>query len=140
MTASFGRALGLIAALLLGATASAQPVELTGTDVVLLWWEEADGPVATYEAQLSYADGTADESVIGLPPQEFMPRRGIPFQLSVRACWQADPLNVVCDGPWSEPSAELRLCPLRSDIDCNLLVNTSDFVILSQDWQEAADE
>ena len=125
--------------------ALAEPIRITGRTELTFGWAAASGPVTACEARLAYADGTWSTSVRGLPPQTFKPRKGIPFKLSVRACQKADTGLTVCDGEWSEPTAELRLCPLRADIDCEvregrLIVGARDFVILSHDWGQTVDE
>ena len=135
----------LLVALLFPVAASADPIRITGRIELTFGWAAASGPVETYEAKLTYADGTWSTSVRGLPPQTFTPRKGIPFRLSVRACQKADTGLTVCDGEWSTPTAELRLCPLRADIDCiprdgHLAVGPQDFIILSQDWGQTVEE
>ena len=130
-------ALAALCLLAMPAVALAQPIELTGTDTVRLWWEPASGPVVAYEARLLYLDGTeSTPSIVGLPPQQFVPRKGIAFRLAVRACSEGP----VCNGLWSEPSREVKLCPIPSDVDCNLGVGVSDFTLLVNSWGESVDE
>jgi len=133
----------LFCLLALPLVAQAQPIELTGTDMVRFWWPAATGPVAAYEAKLVYLDGTESTPQIGsAPPRQFTPRKGIAFKLAVRACTaEPDTGLVVCEGEWSEPSVDVRLCPLagKGDADCSLSVGMSDFGILLRSWGETAE-
>ena len=138
----------LIALLILPLVALAEPLEITGTDTLTLVWRESVsmdiariGPVIGYATKLVYMDGTEGEVVVvDKPEHQVRPRKGVPWQLHVRACRTADTGLTVCDGPWGEPSALWVLCPLRADIDCNLTVGANDSIILSQDWGETVDE
>ena len=136
------RPLALAALLAMPLVAQAQPIELTGTDHVRFWWQPATGPVAAYEAKLVYLDGTeSTPRVGGAPPRQFTPRKGIPFKLAVRACTaEPDTGLVVCEGEWSEPSVDVKLCPIAADVDCNLAVGMSDFGMVMRDWAMTAEE
>ena len=138
------RHLVLAALLAMPALALAEPTEITGTDSVRFMWEAATGsiPTVAYEAKLVYLDGTESASIVttAAVTGPITPRKGIPFSLKVRACRLADTGPTVCDGEWGEPSDAKVLCPLRADIDCDLKVGARDFVILSRDWGQTADE
>ena len=114
---------------------NAQPVELTNTDTVRFWWGAVENAVA-YETKLAYLDGTESiPRISGAPPRQFTPRKGIVFKLAVRACTvEPDTGLVVCEGEWSEPSVDVRLCPIAADVDCNLAVGMSDFGLVMRDW------
>lgn len=131
----------MLIALLLPLAASAQTIEITGSDTVRFWWEPADN-AAAYEVKLIYADSSESiPKVVGAPPEQFTPRKGLSFRLSVRACHsEPDTGLVVCEGEWAEPSVDVRVCFLRSDVDCDNGVGMTDFGVLMQDWGQKADD
>jgi hypothetical protein len=122
-------------ALLLAAPALAQPIEITGTDMVTLRWAPATGPVVGYLSKVAYLDGTEGLPVFTAEPAiTVTPRRGIPWRLLTQSCRLADTGLKVCDGPWAEPSNAFVLCPLKPDVDCDLAVGMSDYGLVVDDW------
>ena len=133
--------LAILLLLAIPALALAEPIEITGTDTLTLMWRASDGPVVGYETRVAYLDGTEGEHTM-VPENErtIQPRKGVPWRLQVKACQLADTDLIVCDGPWSQPSDSWVLCPLRSDINCDLKVRMDDFIILSNDFTKTVDE